>query len=599
MTQTDTNELNQNNTSLFDLVVDRQGWSDDYLKDVNTDIDHSLYDNYRMSDALQIIYKNQENIVVLPDFDMDGISSGIMLHAGLTELNFKSHIIIPDYNRGHDLDPRYINDIIEKIPDVKAIITTDSGVNSLDIAKYAKTLGIKFLVTDHHVQEVKNPYADVIVNPNSLIDKYPFKGICGAMVALEVLRDYTMTYQPIKYYDIDMLRVFAGIGTVADVMPLLYNNRKIVKDSISFMKLLYVEPVEVLDANDNDINVEPPMPSTLLQLIEMNPHSETYINAFKGLQQIIYTFAKNKKLRSIDDISESFYGFYLAPSFNSARRVEADINPAFMLFTTNDSHDRAQFAQYIFKTNETRKNLVKQYVDEMVRINELVYLSKAPAGVLGLLATKIANETNLPAIVLNHLSDDQFSGSGRSPQWYQLRSKVSELNAFAQGHEYACGVGFSSKQQLDEISKLLINDITHQYNTLKNDNYFEDNDILLSYETNSDWSLADDDALLDTIRSLDTLRPFGHSFTEPAFNIQINLKECSVSLLGKERNHIKITTKTGIVLLWWNAEDKWLGLNEAKNSLDPNENIKTFKTHLSTNDFMGNLSINAIVDKEI
>lgn len=581
--------------SLFDLVIDRQGWSDDYLRDINSTIDYPLLENDLLADTLHKIYENQDDIVVLPDFDMDGISSGIMLYAGLAELGFKSHIIVPDYNRGHDLDPQYVDDILGRIPDTKAIITTDSGVNSLAIAQRAKEKGIQFLITDHHIQEGVNDFADVIVNPNRIDESYPFKGICGAMVALEVLRNYTKTYQPLKYYDIDMLRVFAGIGTVADVMPILYNNRKIVRDSISFMKLLYVEPEDNDDSDDDSSNIVPEDDSTLLELINMNPHSDAYINAFKGLEQLIYTFSKKGKLRSIDDISETFYGFYVAPSFNSARRVNGDINPAFLIFTTSDKTKRAEYAEYIFDINESRKNLVKQYTEDLEQINELVYHSEAPAGVLGLLANTISKETGLPAIVINKYHN--FAGSGRSPEWYPLRSAVADLGGFAQGHEYACGIRFPSENGLKDISQQIIQDVTNKYNQLIQENYFQDSDVTLGYDADVDWDLQDEQTLFDTIRSLNTLRPFGHEFPEPTFNIRINLNECSLTLIGKERNHIRITTKSGIKLLWWNAEDKWLDLLDAKQSPILSDNIKTFKTKLAINEFMGSESVNAIIDK--
>ena len=169
---------------LLNLLLEKRGltWSD-YVEMDNPD--HAdLLDIDKMADELDDIYKNGEKIVILPDFDMDGVMSGVVLHAGLSELGFNSELYIPSSTNGYGFSRDDINLLIERHKGVKSIITCDVGISEFDSIKYARELGLKVFVTDHHVPQSGHLLANVAVNPNRVDDTYENKSICGGSRSL-------------------------------------------------------------------------------------------------------------------------------------------------------------------------------------------------------------------------------------------------------------------------------------------------------------------------------------------------------------------------------------------------------------------------------
>ena len=115
---------------LFSLLRERRGWTDEYLAAIDQPEHDTLLDLDRMLLELKQIHDSQELLVVVPDFDMDGITSGVLGYAGFSELGFNVTLHIPDYNRGHDVTTADIVEVQSQYPAVKAIITCDGGVNS-------------------------------------------------------------------------------------------------------------------------------------------------------------------------------------------------------------------------------------------------------------------------------------------------------------------------------------------------------------------------------------------------------------------------------------------------------------------------------------
>ena len=227
-------------SSLFGLLRESLGWTDEYIAEINDPYYPELKDIGLMVDALHEIRSSGRRIVVLPDFDMDGVTSGVLGYAGLAELGFNVGLYVPDYRRGHDIQPEAVDELVAQFPGVSAVITCDGGVNSHAGIGRGKQLGLTMLVTDHHMQLDHGSPADVIVNPMRIDEDYPHPGICGAFVLWQVLAAYARRYAPHKSRDIDLLKLFAGIGTVSDVMPLLYENRQLVRDSLAIARMLYV-----------------------------------------------------------------------------------------------------------------------------------------------------------------------------------------------------------------------------------------------------------------------------------------------------------------------------------------------------------------------
>lgn len=142
---------------LFNLVRERMGWTDEYLKEVNDPTHPLLKDIDTMCAALEYLRVNNMPLVVVPDFDTDGICAGTILYAGLSELGLDVRLHVPDYHLGHEIQPRVIDRVMLAFPDAKALITCDAGTNSTGALSRANEYELLTLVTDHHVEETCEP----------------------------------------------------------------------------------------------------------------------------------------------------------------------------------------------------------------------------------------------------------------------------------------------------------------------------------------------------------------------------------------------------------------------------------------------------------
>ena len=151
----DIDELTSGPTGLelFTRVRDRMGWTDEYLAEVNDPSHPLLQDIDTMAAALEYLRTHQMPLVVVPDFDTDGICAGMILYAGLAELGLDVRLHVPDYHLGHEIQPQVIDTVVAAHPDTKAIITCDAGTNSTEALRRANKLNLLTLVTDHHVEE--------------------------------------------------------------------------------------------------------------------------------------------------------------------------------------------------------------------------------------------------------------------------------------------------------------------------------------------------------------------------------------------------------------------------------------------------------------
>jgi single-stranded-DNA-specific exonuclease len=420
---------------LFSLLRARRGWTDEYLTAIDQPDHDTLMDLDRMLVELKRIHDSQELLVVVPDFDMDGITSGVLGYAGLSELGFNVTLHIPDYNRGHDVTTADITEVYSQYPAVKAIITCDGGVNSHEGIALARSLGITTLVTDHHVELSPGSNADVTVDPARINETYANPGICGAHVLYQVLEAWSYKYLPRKLDSVRMLKLFAGIGTVSDVMPLLYENRQLVRDSLSLARLLYVAPPADPE-KEVDINS-----TTLMTLLKAGGHNPVFVAAFEGFSIALREFTRVGKLRSISDINEGFFGFYLAPAFNAARRIGGSMSDCFGVFIAPTPEQKAACMQRVIEGNELRKELTIQHLEEIESSDQplapYVYFSEAPAGMLGLIAAQLMQRTGRPTVVVHRAADDSqpTGGSARSPFWFPIIETMTAAGFTAIGHE--------------------------------------------------------------------------------------------------------------------------------------------------------------------
>jgi len=614
-------------TSLFGMLRDKRGWTDEFLESINDPSHEELQNVDRMAAELELIRQAGAQIVVLPDFDMDGITSGVLGWAGLNELGFDAQLYIPDYNRGHDISIETVRELRQQFPEAQAIITCDGGINSNDGIQEARNLGLTTLVTDHHHELPPGSVADIAVNPERIDETYAHPGICGAYVLHQVLTAYAVRYQPEKSNSIRWLKLFAGIGTVSDVMPLRFENRQMVRDSLSIARLLHVSIPEADLVTQYDVEQ-----STLLMLLRSQPHHPAFISAFEGFALMMQAFKEHRKplldengaqktdfagkpafaagkLRSIVELNEEFYAFYLAPAFNAIRRVGGSMHDAFGVFIAPTADEKYEHAKAIIDGNELRKEMSAEYVlrlwEEPQPLADYgVFLTDAPLGMLGLLASSVMNDTGRPTVVVRRTAyaDEPVGGSARSPFWFPIISTMTPLGFTAVGHENACGVRTKDLEDLVLFASELRDQADAIYARMLVSGELvarEGADLVLGPSEDCDAGISDVDALMDLTQGIESLAPFGHAFERPEIEMQVDLSRCSLQTLGSDRQHLRIVLPIGMKVLWWNAADKLQDLQELAQSPIPGESLARLRVKLSVNVFRGMESVQAVVERMV
>lgn len=613
--------------SLFTILSRNRGWTDEFLRQINNPEHDELQNVDVMAAELHRIRTLGAQIVVLPDFDMDGITSGTLGWAGLNELGFDAQLYIPDFRRGHDISVETIRELRAQFPDAQAIITCDGGINSNDGIAEAKRLGFITLVTDHHLELAPGSVADIAVNPARIAETYAHPGICGAFVLYQVLIAYAERYAAEQLSDLHLLKLFAGVGTVSDVMPLQYENRKMVRDSISIARLLYVPiPAEDL-ATDYDVEQ-----STLMQLLRSKPHHPAFVAAFEGFALMMKAFKEYKqpildengdpvldkngeatytkgKLASLSELNEEFYAFYMAPAFNAIRRIGGSMLNAFGVFCSPTAEQKYEHAKAIIDGNEQRKVLSAAYIEQLWSddqpMAELgIYFTDAPAGMLGLIASSVMNDTGQPTVVVTRPAGEgvPVGGSARSPMWFPIISTMTPLGFTAVGHENACGVRAKDLAELIDFGREMKAAAESTYALLLvNGELAEASkaDLVLGAEADCDAPLGDVDSMLELAGAINSLAPFGHEFARPQIELVVDLSRCSIQTLGSQDQHLRILLPMGMKVLWWNAAGKLQDLQDFARSPKPGESLVRLRVTVSINEFRGSVSPQAIVDRMI
>lgn len=547
--------------ALFALLCERRGWADDVLAAIESADHDELKDCDTMVSFLEEARLAGAKITIAPDFDMDGIASGVLGYAGLRELGFDVELHLPDYRRGHDLTPADIAEIHARWPQTSVLLTCDGGVNSREGVAAAHELGWTVLVTDHHQELEPGSTADITVNPCRLDETYALRGICGAHVLYQVLETYARRFQPFKVFAIRWLRLFAGLGTVSDVMPLLYENRQLVRDSLSIARLLWTPAP--LDGGGvpqpMDIDVEA---STMMRILRAEVHDPVFVSVFEGFACALKAFTVTGKIRDIDGIDEGFYGFYLAPAMNSPRRTEAPLLDCFGVFLARATEAKLAAAFTVIENNELRKELTARFMDELDASDQplapWVYLSQAPKGMLGLLAGKLAERHLAPVVVLREPSDpdEPVSGSGRAPAWFDIIETLDPHPGLtAIGHAQACGVHTDTPGDIKRLADVLATQAQALMRTGQSEPAGTSIDLVLGPDLDCDAPTANLAPLAELVRRISALRPFGHGFAQPRFGIVIEPRRCRLSRIGPEQQHLRLVTGDGLACLWWNAAD--------------------------------------------
>ena len=534
--------------AIMQRVFAHRGYTEDFLFDMEDPRHPELANTSIAIDRLKSAADSGEKVIIIPDFDMDGIMSGVIGLASMTELGINAKLHVPDIASGYGFGPEEIDSIVERHPDVKLIVTCDTGITCFDGVRHATELGIDVIVTDHHVPQDELPDAYVLVDPY-LDENYTLKGICGAHVLWQVMMSYAKEYcDEGKVSQIERLRVFAGIGTVSDSMPMLNENRSLVRDAIRIARLVW--------CNGN---------SDYVDSIEGTPF---YRAAFAGLHTVLDTFHANGKFRDADGIDEDSFGFYIAPAFNSVKRMDGDIAKAFLVFLTPDraasdgsvsdmSHVRADLMSYLLDLNERRKASVVDVMESILSDEQpyapYIYVNGYGGGMAGLVASRLMDESNMPTIVVSAGDDGTLEGSGRAPSWCAgFKDFVNSLGVTANGHEQAFGTSFDDESQMSaafESIKMMCEKSEKDGIVVPK----EDDVVIGDGDGELDASVA---MMFEYADELESYRPFGKEFELPSIGLDVDLSQGEWYVIGSDGSHVKISMPNGMNVIVWGGADK-------------------------------------------
>lgn len=429
-------------STAFSAIMQKRGYTSAEINAFLSE-DNTLYSALLLPDiekSTQIVYDavaEEENIKIgiVNDYDVDGITSGQILFEALTCIGANPFIITPDRDLdGYGISYRIIDEILKK--QCKFIITCDNGISAVDQIDYAKKNGCTVIVTDHHeVQYTEDengrlytyPNADAIVNPKRPDSKYPMREICGAMVAYK-FADHLISKYPInpekKEYLMNRWTELAGIGTVCDVMPLVSENRSIVKKAITLLK------------------------------------NSSYI----GLRQLI-------KVQNIDTEKMSSYsiGYMIGPALNACSRMTGSASLAQELLSEKDHIRAEKLATEIKKLNDERKTLSLKCEEEAYSLCansadhiHILYIPNSSAHIMGIAAGRIKERTGHPCICLTDTGDGKtIKGSGRSIDGYDMfdyMQRYKDQYVSFGGHAGAIGITLEH-DKLNTITRLLNQDM--------------------------------------------------------------------------------------------------------------------------------------------
>ena len=362
-------------------------------------------------DRLEQAVATGETAGILGDFDVDGVTGTALLATALEQLGIKVIPYLPHrVHEGHGPNPAAIRSLREQ--GCSVMITVDCGVNDFDEVDLASSLGMHTIITDHHTPRPRLPEAVAVINPK--VDtsgpnqaKYPFLGLSGAGLAFKLVHGL---YQRIGQPCHPDLLAMAAIGTVADVSPLVDENRYLLKAGLKALA-----------------NTRHPGLQALYQRAGIEPRGI-------GIESISYA---------------------IAPRLNSAGRLDSAI-ASYRLLTTSDSSEAESLARHLEELNQERR----QQTDQSLMAARQRVLQRTPIpsillvgedwyqpGIVGLTAGQLAEQFNRPAIAMC-LQEDMVRASARSiPQFNMVEAleKCSDLFLRYGGHPQAAG--FTMKRE--------------------------------------------------------------------------------------------------------------------------------------------------------
>ena len=459
----------------------------------------SVYDPFLMHGMAEAVARieqaldNGEKILVYGDYDADGVTSTtVMLHV-LLDLGADVSFKIPNrFLHGYGPNEQLFREAHEE--GVQLIITVDNGISGIEPIRVAKELGMDVIVTDHHEPGEELPPADVILHPRVPEGHYPFGELAGVGVAFKLAH---ALYGELPTH----LFEFVAIGTVADLVPLVDENRYLVKRGIEEMQRSLSPWVQAM--------------------CEVSSADQSKIN-------------------------EETIGFYFGPRLNAVGRL-GEAAPGVELLMAEDAIKATTLAKKLNTCNTERKDIVKDITEQATAMieadekiqNSLVLVVAGEGwnpGVVGIVASRLVELYYRPTIVLSLDPEKGIAkGSARSIEGFHLYNELAknrDIIPHFGGHPMAAGMTFPL-EQVDELRSRL--DVQARACLTEEQ---------LTPVINIDIPLKIDEISTDAIEEIAKLGPFGTDFPKPVYVLE-DVEVASMRKIGAAENHIKMELTDG------------------------------------------------------
>jgi single-stranded-DNA-specific exonuclease len=511
-------------------------------KDVRNPL--SMLDMDKAADRIVKAIENKEKTVIYGDYDVDGITSTALLYEFLQSIGADVIYYIPDRkDEGYGINIMAVNKLIKQ--GMKLLITVDCGITAIGEVEFAKLQRMDVIITDHHTCKERIPdAADAVVNPKREGDEYGFDGLAGVGVAFKLalaiaVRLGMNTGECFERY-VDL----AAIGTIADVVPLVDENRIIVYRG-------------------------------LMQLQNPKRHG------IKALLEVAGAYGKK--------VTASTIAFAIAPRMNAAGRLGTAVTAVELLLTKDEVRAR-EIAEELDKENKARQSTEQEILREALDMTaadpnfskkKVIVLAKEGwhNGVIGIVASRLMEQFYRPTILIS-LSNGVGKGSGRSIEGFNLFEALQDsdelLTTFG-GHSAAAGLGINEgniEKFTEKINKYAESVMTEQ-------------DMVPIVKI--DCMLGGQNLNLATAKVISALEPYGMGNEKPVFAIK-NAVVRSIASVGADNKHLRMQIeKDGV---WVNCIG--FGFGEFERLLQPGDTVH-LAFSLDINTYQGTESVQLVL----
>ena len=452
-----------------------------------------LHDMDKAVERIEQAVEKQEQITIYGDYDADGITSTSLMYETLLSVGANVNYYVPNrftdgYGPNMDAYQRLIDN------GTQLFITVDNGVSGKNVIDKVMAAGIDVVITDHHELPADLPNAVAIVHPRYPGSNYPFPDLSGVGVAFKIAWALTGEF-PVEELDL------VAIGEIADVVNVTDENHALISYGIQQLR--------------------------------------------QGMRPGLAALMKLADIKA-NNLTDQDIGFGIAPRLNALGRI-ADANDGVKLLTSLDENESQRLAKEVDQANKERQNLVAEIMKEAEKqanssVNQqkktLLIVGKGwHQGVLGIVASRIMNETGKPTIVA---STDQnnptlIKGSGRSVDSFNLFNALEahrELFTTFGGHPAACGLSFDQ----GNIAPLQI--------ALEEEASQQKFDPTVKQPLPIAMQLEPADVTQQLYNDIQRVAPFGPGNMEPVFELN-NVKVVDVKTMGQEHQHLKFSIVGG------------------------------------------------------